>query len=46
MLERSLKEKQIFVQQIAAWLNDDADQFCWMDRAGLVFYLRQIGQLE
>jgi hypothetical protein len=34
------------VQQIAARLNDDADQFCWMDRAGLVFYLRQTGQLE
>jgi 8-oxo-dGTP pyrophosphatase MutT (NUDIX family) len=34
------------VQQIAAWLKDDADQFCWMDRAGLVFYLRQTGKSE
>ena len=32
------------VRQIARWL-DDAEKFSWVDRAGLLFYLRQRGHL-
>jgi 8-oxo-dGTP diphosphatase len=33
------------VQQIAAWLKDDPDHFSWVDRAGLLFYLKRMGKV-
>ena len=32
------------VQRVAQWLKDAPEQFSWVDRAGLVFYLRQRGE--
>jgi len=33
------------VEQIAAWMEQDAGRFGWIDRAGLLFYLKQNGLL-
>lgn len=33
------------VQQIAAWLKDAPDRFSWVDRAGLLFYLKRTGKV-
>jgi 8-oxo-dGTP pyrophosphatase MutT (NUDIX family) len=30
------------VRQVAAWMREDAGQFSWVDRAGLLFYLREV----
>jgi 8-oxo-dGTP pyrophosphatase MutT (NUDIX family) len=29
------------VESVAAWLREEPEQFSWVDRAGLLFYLRQ-----
>lgn len=30
------------VEQVAAWMEADPARFCWVDRAGLRFYLRHV----
>jgi ADP-ribose pyrophosphatase len=30
------------VEQVAAWMEADPVRFCWVDRAGLQFYLRHL----
>ena len=34
------------VDRIAEWMEQDAEQFCWVDRAGLLFYLKYVRQLS
>ena len=31
------------VQRLAEWMAQEADRFSWVDRAGLLFYLKELG---
>ncbi|MEM7030195.1 MAG: NUDIX domain-containing protein [Chloroflexota bacterium] len=33
----------INVKELAQWIKDDSDQFSWVDRAGMIYYLKHIG---
>lgn len=34
----------VAVHRLAAWMEEEADRFSWVDRAGLLFYLKEMGR--
>jgi 8-oxo-dGTP diphosphatase len=34
------------VDRLAAWIAETPEDFCWVSRAGLIFYLRHVGALK
>ena len=36
----------VSVRQLAQWIIEDAGQFSWVDRAGMLFYLKHMGAVE